>query len=116
MNGFVGRLLLLLLMVAVSAACTTRAGKLTVLEVGMTQKEVQKKLGSPDSVRLGGIGKGGEEAVEVWEYHLYDRGRDRGLSAVIGVGNPNVDYWLYFEDGLLYRWNRAGEQPVLPVK
>jgi hypothetical protein len=116
MKDVLHRLLPLLLVVAVSAGCTTRAGKLTVLEVGMTQKEVKRAFGTPDSVRLGGIGKSGEEAVEVWEYHLYDRGRDRGLSAVFGLGNPNVDYWLYFEDGLLYRWNRAGEQPVLPVK
>jgi hypothetical protein len=96
--------------------CATRAGQLAVLEVGMTQAEVRKSFGGPASVRLGGVSKNGSEAIEVWEYHLYDSGIDRGLSSVLGVGRPNVDYWLYFEDGLLYRWGRAGEKPVLPVK
>jgi hypothetical protein len=116
MKNLVRRLLPLLFVIVACGACTTRAGRLTVLEVGMTKKEVKESFGTPDSVRLGGIGRDGQEAVEVWEYHLYDRGRDKGLSAVVGLGNANVDYWLYFEDGLLYRWSPAGVQPVLPVK
>ena len=106
----------LLLAAVLCAGCTTPAGRLAVLEVGMTQAEVRRSFGQPDSVRLGGISRNGNEAIEVWEYHLYDRGRDTGLSSVMGVGGPNVDYWLYFEDGLLYRWTRAGEKPMLPVK
>ncbi len=106
----------LLLLGVLLGGCTTPAGHLAVLEVGMTQAEVRRSFGRPDSVRLGGISRNGNEAIEVWEYHLYDQGRDKGLSSVLGVGGPNVDYWLYFEDGLLYRWTRAGEKPMLPVK
>jgi hypothetical protein len=116
MNGIVRRAAFLLLAASLCAACATRAGKLAVLEVGMTEEEVRKVFASPDSVRLGGISRNGNEAIEVWEYHLYDRKKDTGLSSLLAAGNANVDFWLYFEDGLLYRWNRAGEQPVLPVK
>jgi hypothetical protein len=106
----------LLIAAAASLSCTMTAGRLAVLEVGMTQSEVRTTFGNPSSVRLGGISKNGNESIEIWEYHLYDQGLDQGLSSVLGVGRPNVDYWLYFEDGLLYRWSRAGEKPVLPVK
>ncbi|MEE8558377.1 MAG: hypothetical protein V3T14_10885 [Myxococcota bacterium] len=115
MNGF-ARALCLLLISTLWTACVTPAGKLAVLEVGMTEQEVRKVFSNPDAVRLGGISRTGTEAIEVWEFHLYDRGKDTGLSSLVGLGSPNVDYWLYFEDGLLYRWTRAGEQPVLPVK
>jgi hypothetical protein len=116
MKRIVGRGFLLLIVMSLCGGCVTRAGKLAVLEVGMTQDEVRRVFSKPDSVRLGGISRNGSEAIEVWEYHLYDRKKDSGLSGVAGLGSSNVDYWLYFEDGLLYRWNRAGEQPVLPVK
>ena len=115
MNGF-ARTLCLLGVSTLCAACVTTAGKLAVLEVGMTEQEVRKVFSNPDSVRLGGISRSGNEAIEIWEFHLYDRGKDTGLSSLVGLGNPNVDYWLYFEDGLLYRWSRANTQPVLPVK
>ncbi len=116
MRDWIARTLALVLLTAVSGGCVTRAGTLSVLEVGMTKGEVRKSFGSPGSVRLGGISKNGKEAVEVWQYHLYDRGLDKGLSSLLALGGPNVQYWLFFEDGLLYRWSPAGEKPVLPVK
>ena len=60
---------------------------------------------------------GAEKPVEIWEYHMYDQAADRGLSAIFGIGRANINYWLYFEEGALYRWGPAGEsKPPLRVK
>ena len=38
------------------------------------------------------------------------------MSSLAGIGGPNVSYWLYFEDGELFRWGPAGDKPALPVR
>ena len=99
------------------AACATPTQGLLRLEVGMTEDQVIDEFGHPDAVRLGGLRTQAQQPVEIWEYHLYDRAGDRGLSALFACGRANTNYWLYFEEGLLYRWGPAGEKkPPLTVK
>ncbi len=102
--------------VVVSLGCATRTHSLVDVSFGMTRDEVQEAIGRPDSVRLGGMRAAGEQKIEIWEYHMYDQGLDEGLSSIAGVGSPNVSYWLYFEDGTLFRWGPAGAQQPLPVR
>ena len=105
------------LSLSVGAACATPTRALLQLDVGMTEEQVLEEFGRPDAVRLGGLRTQAQQPVEIWEYHLYDRAGDRGLSALFSCGRANVNYWLYFEEGLLYRWGPAGEtKPPLTVK
>jgi len=110
--------LMLVLLACISVGCaSTPTHRLLRLDVGMSEDEVLASLGPPDAVRLGGIRTGAEKPVEIWEYHMYDQAADRGLSAIFGIGRANINYWLYFEEGALYRWGPAGEsKPPLRVK
>ena len=111
-----GPSIVIALFVLVTAGCVTRTYDLVELSIGMNRDQVQVAIGSPDTVRLGGVHSTGKQTVEIWEYHLYDQGLDKGMSALIGTGRPNVSYWLYFEDGQLFRWGPAGDKPALPVR
>ncbi len=108
---------LLALGALLTVGCATPTHRLMRLEVGMSETEVVDAVGRPDAVRLGGLRTGAEEPVKIWEYHLYNRAGDKGLSALFAIGRANVNYWLYFEEGALYRWGPAGEsKPPLRVK
>ncbi len=97
--------------------CATPTQRLIHLEVGMSEAEVVESFGRPDAARLGGLRTGAEKPIEIWEYHLYDRAKDGGLSALFSMGRSNINYWLYFEEGVLYRWGPAGEsKPPVSVK
>ena len=99
------------------AGCATPTYRLVHLDVGMSEAEVLDAVGPPDAVRNGGLRTGAERPIEIWEYHMYDRSLDKGLSALFGSGRSNVNYWLYFEEGVLYRWGPAGEgKPPVSVK
>lgn len=74
------------------------AGKLVNLELGMGKLRVRHEvLGEPSAVRGSIINKHGQR-IEVWEYDLYKEG-----------SNYCSSYWLYFCDGWLVQWGRAGD-------
>jgi hypothetical protein len=85
------------------SGCGTTSKVLSRVSLDMTKPDVTDKIGEPDAVR-GSIRNKYGQVVEVWEYRLYQySGAIEGLS-------PYYDlYWLYFVDGKLVQWGKAGD-------
>jgi len=83
--------------------CGTTSSVLNDISLKMLKKEVKETIGDPTVVR-GAIVNKYNQNVEVWEYRLY-----RYSGAVEGLSNEYDLYWLYFVDGFLYQWGKAGD-------
>jgi hypothetical protein len=89
------RWLLVLMCMAGLAACSTPAGKVKKLRLGMAPDEVRKAMGEPFAVRASKVFADGQ-TTEVWEYLP-------GFSL-----NPK-DYWVFFENGKVVQWGEPGD-------
>ena len=88
----------LVLMFFISACATQMYG----VKVGMTKDQVQKAIGKPSNV-IEARKVNDDRIVDVWEYPG-------------GMGGKR--YWVYFINGRVDSWHRAGEmwtpRPVIP--
>jgi len=89
-----------------SAACAT-AGKLSRLQTGMPTTQVAASLGEPDSVRASTTDAQGA-TITIWEYGLY-KSQDHANSGI------KTYYWLWFRNGVLFRWGEAGDSTLDPA-
>jgi len=114
----------LVVCLAVVAGCASHyisASKLDVVELGMNKTQVCNNLGQ--GVRRGAIINKFGQNIEVWEYKVKEGISGGQLGAQIGVsiltlgmtapligqGGEIHEYWLFFVDGHLVRWGRAGD-------
>lgn len=83
--------------------CARRATSLQHISLGMSEGEVIQKMEEPTSVR-GSIKNKYGQTIKVWEYRLY-----RYSGAIEGLSRDYDLYWLYFVDGKLVQWGKAGD-------
>ena len=124
------KLIQLILTVVIIQGCSWRfSNNLALIDIGMTKVEVQGTIGNPDSVR-GAVKNNYGESVQVWEYDIADKrevnawrlkyGAVCALTAPFtflitcipmnGRQPPDTEnYWLYFVDGRLAQWGKAGD-------
>jgi len=85
--------------------------KLSKLSLNMTTEEVKEAIGEPDEVR------GALNQTVTWQYNLYNKS---DAIETFGAGfflltiswwipPPSQSYWLYFQNGRLTQWGRAGD-------
>jgi len=80
---------------------TATVGKLTMLNLKMTKREVISAIGEPTVARRSIVNKY-DQTIDIWEYALYES------SADVLYKRPAF-YWLYFCDGNLVQWGEAGD-------
>jgi hypothetical protein len=118
-------LLLFVFMLLIAASSCMRYGSVSNLEtitINMTKEDVMKKMPKGGVARGAVVNKFGQK-IEVREYQL-DRGKSGGEVAgevaitlfTFGLGSPVLfshgsieTYWLYFYEGRLVQWGRAGD-------
>lgn len=107
------------------AGCNQPSSRLQKISLGQNKKEIVKKIGNPRVVR-GAIRNKYDQNIEVWEYRLAMPSDDsageivgKSLLTVItfGIGarefdDETRDYWLYFLNDELVRWDQAGDWQV----
>ena len=94
------RNVLFLLLPLLFVGCVTSTNTLYKLNLDMTKQEVVKTMGEPDAARGSMRNKFGG-VVEVWEYKLT-------TTPTFGAWESSY-YWLYFYDGKLVQWGKAGD-------
>ena len=99
---------------------TKSTKRLSRISLDMTKDEVRDNLGEPTVVR-GSLKNKHGEVIEVWEYELavpssgaQKVGKGMGAIVTLGVSlaadtRDKGDYWLYFSDGILVQWGKAGD-------
>lgn len=115
---------LIALLVPVVSSCATPAEKLKYAHIGMSKGGLITNVGKPNLVRGSVVNRFGQE-VEVWEYQLVfpDDPNAKSFKVIFsaltfGVGSPvwlvqnTKNYWFYFVDSKLTRWNEAGDWRV----
>lgn len=80
--------------------CGTSTNTLYKLNLDMTKAEVVNTMGEPDAARGSMRNKFGQ-VVDVWEYKLTTK-------PLWGPWESSY-YWLYFFDGKLVQWGKAGD-------
>jgi len=118
------RLFVLLVVGLIISGCATLRSTrvLQKVSLGLSKQETIEKIGRPKIVR-GILRNKYGETVEVWEYRL-DKGKSdaqRGIEggliiSSMGLMSPLLllrgdvqNYWLYFVDDELVRWEPAGD-------
>jgi len=108
---------------------TQNKGKLTQLEIGQSKETVEQNIGSPDEIR-GSMKNTEGKTVTVWQYNLCGSAFDSIGNFFLGIFIftaswwivPHTEYnsyWIYFVDGQLAQWGRAGdwrEDVIMKVK
>lgn len=104
----------------VGCSTTKSTKKLSRISLDMTKEEVRDNMGEPTVVR-GSLKNKHGEVIEVWEYKLAvptSAGQKvgKGFATAVTLGTwLAVDegetgyYWLYFADGTLAQWGKAGD-------
>lgn len=82
------------------SSCATTKDSLLDISLDMKKSQVREEMGNPKVVR-GSIKNKYGQIVEVWEYRLCDN--------KVSIGQGCEDYWLYFVDGTLAQWGKAGD-------
>lgn len=90
--------------------------KLNRIELGMTKETLALNIGQ--GIRRGSMVNKFGQQLEVWEYRV-DMGRDPGqIAQSIALSLARIpvyhqstyeSYWLFFLNGKLVQWNRAGD-------
>lgn len=113
-----GILILLLLQVG----CVKSTNSLRQISLGIDKQQVEERLGEPSVARGAILNKYGQ-TIEVWEYVLAlpsdDSAGDVVAKSILTVGTLGMaagtfktkreNYWLYFNNGQLVQWGKAGD-------
>jgi hypothetical protein len=104
----------------VGCSTTKSTKRLSRISLDMTKDEVRDSMGEPTVVR-GSLKNKHGETIEVWEYKLSvpptaGKRVGDGFATVVTLGawlavneGETGYYWLYFSDGVLAQWGKAGD-------
>ncbi len=100
-NGFVSFLIILVMAILSSCGRYASESKLDAISIRMKKEEVLEKMGGHGIARGSILNKYGQ-VIEIREYKT----RDWLTSSWRDFENT---YWLYFCEGILVQWGRAGD-------